>query len=162
MAKPMPMRTATSVASGLSGYWPSQIRDIGHIITVAAEAVRLDPDLIAAVVKKETWFNPVLYPQGLQACPDGPCTGSCTSRRGAQGPMQVMPYHFGGGERGRDLRTNIEMGSRILRDYIDRKGGTRQGLAAYYCGPNRSQYTSDCWAYADSILSWYKEANDTK
>lgn len=143
---------------GLSDYWPPAIRRMADIITEAAKVAHLDCDLIAAVIKKETWFNPNLYPQGLKACPDGPCSGSCTSYRGALGPMQVMPYHFGEGERGRDLRTNIETGSDILKDYIDRKGGVREGLAAYYCGPNRSHYSTDCWVYADSILEWYEES----
>ena len=166
MSKAQPETTPTIKAelralNGLSDSWPPAIRRIGDIITDVAKAVHLDCNLIAAVIKKETWFNPTLYPQGLKACPDGPCSGSCTSHRGAVGPMQVMPYHFTADERGREMQTNIRTGSEILRDYINRKGGVREGLAAYYCGPNRGTYTADCWAYADSILEWYEESART-
>ena len=69
-----------------------------------------------------------------------------------------MPYHFGDDEDGRDPVTNIRRGAQILRGYIDKKGGIRKGLAAYYCGPNNETYWQECWAYADSILGWYEQS----
>jgi soluble lytic murein transglycosylase-like protein len=158
MVLPTPVAETPRTFNRLSRYWPDDILALEGIIAVAADMNGLDPNLLAALIKKESWFNPANFPQGLRRCPEGPCSGSCTSTEGALGPAQVMPYHFGTHEDGRDLVTNIRRGAKILRGYIDKKGGTRKGLAAYYCGPNNVTYWQECWAYADSILGWHEQS----
>ena len=158
MVLPTPVAETPRTFNRLSHYWPGDILALEGIIAVAADRNNLEPNLVAALVKKESWFDPAKFPQGLNRCPEGPCSGSCTSSEGALGPAQVMPYHFSSIEDGRDAVTNIRRGAEILRGYIDKKGGIRKGLAAYYCGPNNETYWQECWAYADSILDWYRES----
>lgn len=142
----------TELGFHLSLTFPAEVRQWEELIVEAAQESGLDPNLYAALIKKESWtFD-------RELCPDGPVTPSCTSRSGALGIAQVMPFHFSEDEEGRDPRTNIFRGAEILSEYLARKNGdVRMGLAAYNCGPNRSTYDSGCWAYADQILEWYRE-----
>ena len=164
-----------AAAYRLSPQWPEEILALEPFIVGAARAYGHEPDLLAALIRKESWFSVERCPKGRpdlwgnpgssrhkqcavvwEVCPDGPCSASCTSRSGAIGPMQVMPEHFRSGENGRNLAVNINRGAQILRNYIDRKGGDlRTGLAAYYCGPNLEEYPQRCWAYADKVLEFY-------
>lgn len=130
----------------LSGNWPEEIRRVEDLIITSAEKYGLYPELYASLIYLESW-----YPG---RCPDGPVTGSCTSSAGAIGPAQVMPYHFGEGENGRDPATNIAKGAEILRRYTDAMGTQEGGLAAYYCGPNQQYWINpvECWQYVDQVM----------
>ncbi len=82
---------------------------------------RVDPLLVLAVVAVESRFNPV-----------------AESALGAKGLMQVLPrYHqdklaeHGGDAALLDPRLNIEIGTRILREYLRRAGDLESGLQMY-------------------------------
>ncbi|HEY6280483.1 MAG TPA: lytic transglycosylase domain-containing protein [Burkholderiales bacterium] len=88
---------------------------------VAGEQTGLDPLLILAVMAVESRFNPI-----------------AESVAGAKGLMQVIPrYHMekiiaSGGEKAvLEPEINIQLGARILRDYIVRSGGLTTGLQMY-------------------------------
>lgn len=95
----------------------------GQIIRTAAERYSLDSELIRAIIKVESDFNPYAI-----------------SGKGAMGLMQLMP------ETAKEMdvvspfeaRDNIMGGSRYLRKLLNRfDGDLRLGLAAYNAGPNR-------------------------
>ncbi|MDP3994565.1 MAG: transglycosylase SLT domain-containing protein [bacterium] len=144
--------------SGISAGWPGEIQSVKEIIIASALANGLNPDLLAALIYRESWF-PAEWREGYNLCPDGPVTGSCTSVSGAIGPSQVMPFHFSEKENPRDLVTNIARGAKILKNYTDGAGSTRGGLAAYNCGPHTENWlnSNGCWEYADYVLSNYEE-----
>ena len=92
-------------------------------IQTAAKRYRLDPDLIRAVIKVESDFDP-----------------HAVSKKGAMGLMQLMP----GTAEEMDVsapfepQANIQGGSRYLRKLINLfDGDLRLVLAAYNAGPNR-------------------------
>lgn len=82
---------------------------------------RVDPLLVLAIVAVESRFNPV-----------------AESAVGAKGLMQVLPkYHqdklteHGGDAALLDPVLNIEIGTRILREYLRRAGDLESGLQMY-------------------------------
>ena len=98
---------------------------IEKAIQEAAQRFDLDPDLIRAVVKKESSFNP-----------------RAVSPAGAEGLMQLMP-----GTAARfdvkdpfNIEQNIMGGSKYLRELFDRfNGDLRLTLAAYNAGEGRGR-----------------------
>lgn len=95
----------------------------GQFITAAAERYSLDPELIKAVIKVESSFNPY-----------------AVSEQGAMGLMQLMP------DTAREMEVetpfeaeeNIMGGSRYLRQMLNLfDGDLSLGLAAYNAGPSR-------------------------
>lgn len=95
---------------------------IQDLIRHYAGVFRLDEDLVKAVVKVESDYNP-----------------RAVSTRGARGLMQLMP------ETARDMRVadpfdpeeNIRGGTRYLRQMLDKfKGNIELALAAYNAGPS--------------------------
>jgi soluble lytic murein transglycosylase-like protein len=95
----------------------------GQFIRSAADYYRLDPELIRAVIKVESSFNPF-----------------AVSEKGAMGLMQLMP---GTAEEMQvaepfEAEDNIMGGSRYLRQMLNLfEGDLRLGLAAYNAGPNK-------------------------
>jgi soluble lytic murein transglycosylase len=97
----------------------------GHFIREAAERYSLDPELIRAIIKVESGFNP-----------------SAVSKKGAMGLMQLMP------ETAEEMdvlepfeaEDNIMGGSRYLRKMLNMfKGDLKLSLAAYNAGPSLVQ-----------------------
>jgi soluble lytic murein transglycosylase-like protein len=87
----------------------------------AGRDVGLDPLLLLAVIAIESSFNPV-----------------AESSMGAKGLMQIIPkYHrarlmeHGGEEAVLDPASNIQVGARILREYVRRTGTLQAGLQFY-------------------------------
>lgn len=97
---------------------------VGGVVAAAFRAGgehRVDPLLVLAVVAVESRFNPV-----------------AESGLGARGLMQVLPkYHqdklaeYGGDAALLDPLLNIEIGTRILREYLRRAGDLESGLQMY-------------------------------
>ena len=85
----------------------------------------IDRNLILAVIKQESDFD-----------------SSTTSEAGAVGLMQIMPSNFSylGIVNGYDINENINGGTRLLKEYIDKyDGNTEMGLMAYNGGPGTIQ-----------------------
>jgi len=87
----------------------------------AADEVGLDPLLVLAVIAVESRFNPI-----------------AESGMGAKGLMQIIPrFHLdklraaGGEDAVFDPEANIQVGSRILQEYVHRYGTLEAGLQQY-------------------------------
>jgi soluble lytic murein transglycosylase-like protein len=96
-------------------------RAYDDLIAEAAEEYGLDPELIRAVMRAESAFNPMVV-----------------SRAGAQGLMQLMPAlaEEMGVQDPFDPRQNIMGGARYLRRLLDRhRGNIPLSLASYNAGP---------------------------
>jgi soluble lytic murein transglycosylase-like protein len=110
----------------------------------AAREVGLDPLLVLAVISVESRFNPI-----------------AESIMGAKGLMQIIPkYHLAkvlalGGEAALwDPESNIELGSRILQEYVYRTGTLEAGLQFYNgaFGDPSAQYARRVLGERDRLL----------
>jgi soluble lytic murein transglycosylase-like protein len=93
-----------------------------HLIDEAATRYQLDPDLIRAVIRVESAFNPL-----------------AVSTAGAQGLMQLMPALAAelGVQNAFDPRENIMAGARYLSYLLDvHNGNVPLALASYNAGPS--------------------------
>ena len=99
---------------------PEKIREI---VDEGAKQSGLDADLVRAVVKRESAYNPW-----------------ATSTKGAQGLMQLMPSvqaQFGVTDP-YDPKQNVGAGTRLLKQLIDQfDGDLPRALGAYNAGPAR-------------------------
>lgn len=119
----------TSAQMGYTGNLPSYVRpgftvpqELLPIINEAAQSYHMDPELIKAIIKQESNFNP-----------------RSLSSAGAAGYMQLMPSTAqDAGVRNRwDARENILGATRYIRHIYDKYGNWPLTLAAYNSGPNR-------------------------
>jgi soluble lytic murein transglycosylase-like protein len=99
---------------------PEKIREI---VDEGAKQSGLDADLVRAVVKRESAYNPW-----------------ATSTKGAQGLMQLMPSvqaQFGVTDP-YDPKQNVGAGTRLLKQLLDQfDGDLPRALGAYNAGPTR-------------------------
>jgi soluble lytic murein transglycosylase-like protein len=104
----------------------------------AAAEAGLDPLLVLAVISVESRFNPL-----------------AESTMGAKGLMQIIPkYHraklaeHGGDHAVLDPESNIQVGTRILQEYIYRTGTLEAGLQ-FYNGASRDESAK----YAQKVMA---------
>jgi len=102
---------------------------LGDLITAAATQASISPQLIRAVVRRES---------GARPC--------AVSNKGAQGLMQLMPatQQTLGVTDAFDPASNLAGGARYLAELLRRyKGDLRRTLAAYNAGPQRVEPDGD-------------------
>jgi hypothetical protein len=120
-ANGMPVTTSVTVNStstSLSPIFTPEIHYWADSIVRWATAAELDPNLAAVVMQIESCGDP-----------------RATSRAGAMGLFQVMPYHFKTGENPYQPDTNALRGLGYLKRSFDTAGGNaRLALAGYNGG----------------------------
>jgi soluble lytic murein transglycosylase-like protein len=122
---------------------------LAGIINDAAHQYAVDPNLIAAMVFRESAFN-----------------SNAVSSRGAQGLMQLMPKtaHALGVQNAFDPRDNVFGGTRYLKTLLDRfNGNVDMTLAAYNAGPELvakvgPNATREATDYVAAVKSFYQVA----
>jgi len=104
--------------SGLSPVFTKEVQRWGSDIVRWANASSLDPNLVATIMQIESCGDP-----------------RATSRSGAMGLFQVMPFHFHFGENPYDPDTNALRGLNYLsRSLTTANGDPRSALAGYNGG----------------------------
>ncbi len=127
------------------------------MITAAARRLNLRPELLHAVVRAESAYDP-----------------RAISRAGAVGLMQLMPgtaQRYGVSERGRyDPKQNLKAGSRYLKDLLQEfKYDLRLALAAYNAGENAvKKYGNtippypETQRYVRKVLTFYNQGRASR
>jgi Transglycosylase SLT domain len=113
------------VKSNLTPELRPQSVDLNDVVKNASDKHLIDPDLIHAVIRAESGFNP-----------------NARSPKGAQGLMQLMPDTASqlGVTNAYDPAINVNAGTQYLRSLLlQYDGDLIKALAAYNAGPGRVQ-----------------------
>ncbi|MFA4021702.1 lytic transglycosylase domain-containing protein [Clostridioides difficile] len=116
---------------------------IENAVEQASKKYNVDENLIKAIIKVESDFNP-----------------NTVSSAGAKGLMQLMPENCKdlGVADPFDIEQNIDAGTRHIKEYIDMFGGSiEMGLMAYNGGPGRMRSRG-----VESISDLYKMPKETQ
>jgi len=147
-----PVTASDHVESGtgedqLSPFWGSAISQWNRLIFYWANARELDPDLVAAVIRKESIGH-----------------ASAAGPYGSVGLMMVMPAEVSGmpwrpsSEELKQPNVNLRWGTGILKQVIrDSDGNLANALAAYNGGWEQI-HISSTKRYAQSVLTFYAYA----
>ncbi|MFW2489583.1 lytic transglycosylase domain-containing protein [Clostridium chromiireducens] len=103
----------------------ADIEKIYGAVDSASKKYGVDSNLILAIIKQESNFD-----------------SSSTSGVGATGLMQIMPQNFAhlGISNGYDVDQNINGGTKLLKEYLDKyNGNAEMALMAYNGGPGTMQ-----------------------
>lgn len=101
----------------------TQKQHIEDAVKIASNKYNVDENLIKAVIKTESNFNP-----------------NAVSSAGAKGLMQVMPANYKslGISNPFNIYENVDGGTKLLKEYIDKyNGDIEMALMAYNGGPTR-------------------------
>ena len=132
-------REIEAVASAVARRYRISLEATRELVGTAyreGKVIGVDPLLIIAVMAVESRFNPIAQSDG-----------------GAIGLMQVIPrfhadkFDVALGKSVLDPRTNIQLGARVLKDYIRRGGTDAAGLQLYNGASSDSGN-----AYANKVL----------
>jgi len=127
---------------------------INENIQTASAKYNVDADLIKAVIKQESSFNPYSM-----------------SSAGAQGLMQLMPdtADILGVENPWDIKQNIDGGTKFLKDQLTSLGGDLSlALASYNAGPGSvAKYNGippfpETQDYVQKVLKYYQQYSNNK
>lgn len=139
--------SAGSGEDHLSPYWGGAISQWSRWILLWSEERELDPDLVAAIIRKESIGH---------ASAEGPY--------GAVGLMMVMPAETSGlswrpsTEELKQPSLNIRWGTGMLREIIRESGGDLLSALAAYNGGWDQLHLPTTEYYAHSVLSYYAHA----
>lgn len=124
-------------------------KSIDEAVDAASKKYGVDKNLILAVIKQESDFNP-----------------NATSYVGAQGLMQLMPGTASelGVSNPYDVSQNIDGGTEYLKELLDTFGNAKLAVAAYNAGPgavkssegNISKLPSETQNYISKVLGYYE------
>lgn len=109
----------------LSNRSDADIKKIYSAVDSAAKKYGVDSNLILAIIKQESDFNP-----------------NDTSGAGAAGLMQIMPENFSslGITNQYDVNQNVDGGTKLFKEYLDQyNGNVEMALMAYNGGPGTMQ-----------------------
>lgn len=117
---------------------------INEIILAESKVNGLDPDLVKAVIKAESNFNP-----------------KATSPKGAKGLMQLMPStaELLGVENAYDPSQNIKGGAKYLKDMMKTFKKKDLAIAAYNAGPGAVKKYNGIPPYAET-KNYVKKVNE--
>lgn len=124
----------------------SNSQTIKTIVDIAFEQGikhKIDPFLILAVIKKESAFKPI-----------------ARNRSKASGLMQVIPYWHRDKIRGRNIFSvpvNIEVGTLVLKDCLDRNYQNLNKALRCYSGGAGIKYAKDIRSTRTTLTKWVIE-----
>lgn len=121
---------------------------INQAVDNASKKYGVDKNLILAVIKQESSFNP-----------------NATSSCGAEGLMQLMPSTASelGVKNAYDINQNVDGGTKYLKSLLNTFGNSKMAIAAYNAGPgaveksgeNINRLPSETINYVSKVSAYY-------